>query len=397
MVGMDRRSLARHAAEISVRRFGKAPDWVAVAPGRVELLGNHTDYNEGLVLTAAVEAATAVAVSPRADRIVRLHSDHPAFADAETDLESPIRAEGSRRWINYVLGVAREFALSGADLPGADLVFASTVPDGSGVSSSAALLVATARAFEALAGLAPMAPMEIAKLCRRAENGPFVGAPVGLLDQFSSACGRGGNALLLDCRSLEWRVVPLPELECSLLIANTGIRHELAAGGGYADRRSACFRVAQAATGSPDASLRDVSLEDIARLEGHIDSADLRRARHVLEENVRVRDGAEALARRDWARFGSIMVDCHASCRDLFENSCPEVDLLVETALAAGAHGAKLTGGGWGGAAIVLHSPASGPAIREALVSRWSARFGGEPVLMATAAADGAMVARWPE
>ncbi|MFM7321827.1 MAG: galactokinase [Armatimonadota bacterium] len=393
---MDRRDLAAWAATEARERTGRNPEIVAVAPGRVELLGNHTDYNEGWVLTAAVDAATGVAVSPRTDGIARLHSAHDGYPDVAFPVANMNRASGPERWSNYVRGTVAELAAAGVGSIGFDAAIVSTVPDGSGVSSSAALLVAVARALEALDGREPMDPMAMAQLCRRAENGPFVGAPVGLLDQFSSACGRAGHALLLDCRTLRWDAVPLPGDACSLLIANSGVRHELAAGGGYADRRAACFRVARTVSNRPDASLRDVTRESLEARAADIDREDLRRATHVLDENDRVLAGAKALEAGDWATFGAIMVRSHESCRSLFENSCPEVDALVEAALGAGAYGAKLTGGGWGGAAIIAHAPDRRAVIEEALRAAWSRRFSGSVQLMATSAAAGASAERFP-
>lgn len=391
MAAMDRDALKNWAVREFESWSGARPTHVATAPGRVELLGNHTDYNEGWVLTAAVGVATAVAVRLRNDDVFRLRSHHPDYPDVEFRGTSMARVGGGQRWSNYVRGVIAEFAREGTVVPGADFAIVSTVPDGSGVSSSAALLVSVARAIEAIAGRAPRTGMEIAKLCRRAENGAFVGAPVGILDQFSSACGQAGHALMLDCRTLDWKPVPLPPDECGLLLANSGVRHELAAGGGYADRRAACFRVAKEVAGRSDASLRDVEVAVLESRRHAIDPTDWRRAKHVLDENARVHDGARALSHRDYAAFGDIMTQSHHSCRDLFENSCPEVDLLVETALAAGAYGAKLTGGGWGGAAVIAHPPAARPAIEAALRAAWSARTNQPLQILATAASEGAL------
>ncbi len=389
---MGRRDLIRRASDLMGQCFEITPDAVGIAPGRVELLGNHTDYNEGWVLTAAVAPSTAVALKLRTDGLVRAVSEHPDYAQGVFSANSMRKAMGDDRWTNYLRGVLAEFASAGIPFPGAEIAVASDVPDGSGVSSSAALLVATAAVLEHLLAPGRFPGMQLAQLCRRAENGPFVGAPVGLLDQFSSRCGESGNALLLDCRTLDYETVPLPADECALLIANTGVRHALAEGGGYRARRDACFRVAQTLTGRGDTSLRDVTLDQVNNPALPLDTLDRMRARHVLEENQRVLDGAAALRAADWAGFGACLNASHRSCRELFENSCPEVDLLVQAAQRAGAFGAKLSGGGWGGSAVIVHPPSILENLLHELDGAWSASFTGKPLLLPTPAAAGAEV-----
>lgn len=389
---MGRRDLNRRASELLLRTFETEPDAVGVAPGRVELLGNHTDYNEGWVLTAAVAPSTAVAVKLRDTGTVRAVSEHPDYRPGHFSVSSLDKSTGDDRWTNYIRGILAEFNDAGIAFPGADFAVASDVPDGSGVSSSAALLVATAAVVEHLLAPGRFPGMQLAQLCRRAENGRFVGAPVGLLDQFSSRCGESGNALLLDCRTLDYQTVPLPAGECSILIANTGVRHALAEGGGYRARRDACFRVAHAVTGRTDRSLRDVTLDLLQDSGAQLDPLDRQRARHVLEENRRVLDGSAALRAGDWAGFGACMNASHRSCRELFENSCPEVDLLVETAQRAGAYGAKLSGGGWGGSAVIVHPPAILENLLNELDQASSAAFQGKPLLLPTPASAGAEV-----
>ena len=389
---MTRDNLVERASCLLWSRFDRKPNAVGVAPGRVELLGNHTDYNEGWVLTAAVDYSTAVAVSLRDDNQVRVVSEHPDYSPARFLADTPAKMSGDERWANYVQAVVAEFAADGISLPGADIAICSDVPDGSGVSSSAALLVATGVVLEALLAPQRWNPMAMAQLCRRAENGPLVGAPVGLLDQFSSRCGQSGYALKLDCRTLDFEAVPFPSDACAITIANTRVRHALAEGGGYRDRRDACFRVARSLTGRGDASLRDVTVEQLESVEPTRDPADVRRARHVLAENRRVLEGSEALRQRDWMRFGQAMSESHASCVQLFENSCAEVDLLVRAAMDAGAYGAKLTGGGWGGSAVIVHAPECAAQIQRALEDSWQAHFAGTPLLLPTSAAQGAEV-----
>ena len=389
---MGRDELVARASQLLRRCFDVSPDAVGVAPGRVELLGNHTDYNEGWVLTAAVAPSTAVAVRLTTGHDVRAVSEHPDYLPARFSTKRWTKATGNDRWTNYLRGVLAEFHAAGIKVPGADIAVVSDVPDGSGVSSSAALLVATAIVFERLLAPGNWTPMQSAQLCRQAENSPLVGAPVGLLDQFSSRCGQAGRALLLDCRTLEFDAVPLPASDCAILIANTGVRHALAEGGGYRARRDACFQVARAISGRDDASLRDVSVEQLAAARSGLPEDDWRRARHVLTENQRVLDAAAALRRGDWSGFGNVVNASHASCRDVFENSCPEVDLLVDVAVAAGAYGAKLTGGGWGGSAVILHPPAILDRLATDLNDAWGRSFSGTPLLIPTPASDGAQV-----
>jgi galactokinase len=372
---MGRDELVARASQLLRRCFDVSPDAVGVAPGRVELLGNHTDYNEGWVLTAAVAPSTAVAVRLTSGQYIRAVSEHPDYLAARFSTERWTKATGNDRWTNYLRGVLAEFEATGISVPGADIAVVSDVPDGSGVSSSAALLVATAIVFEHLLAPGNWTPMQLAQLCRRAENGSLVGAP-----------------LLLDCRTLEFDAVPLPGSDCAILIANTGVRHALAEGGGYRARRDACFRVARAISGRDNASLRDVFVEQLAAAQSGLPEDDLRRARHVLTENLRVLDAADALRRGDWSGFGNVVNASHASCRDVFENSCPEVDLLVDVAVAAGAYGAKLTGGGWGGSAVILHPPAIRDTLTTALNDAWSRSFSGTPLLIPTPASDGAQV-----
>jgi galactokinase len=233
-----RANLIEQARQAFIQRFGPEPEAVGVAPGRVELLGNHTDYNEGFVLTAAIDRGIAIAGCARevpTARVASLERDDTATFDPQKPERDP-----EALWSDYVKGVVDQLDKAGANIGGFDAMIASDIPMGAGVSSSAALLVSTA---QLLLNLHPHPiagdPMGLAKLARRAEN-EFVGAPVGLLDQFSSVFGREGNALFLDCRTLAWRAVTLPTSQARILIADSGVKHALAAGGGYSERRAQC-------------------------------------------------------------------------------------------------------------------------------------------------------------
>lgn len=391
---MDRNDLIERARQLFQERFGHEPQAAGVAPGRVELLGNHTDYNEGFVLTSAIDRGIAIAGCarevPRARIVSSEQGDIVSFDPMKPDHDP------KARWSDYVKGVVDELNQIGATVGGFDAAIVSNVPSGAGVSSSAALLVSTAQFLLTLyPHTLAVDPMGIARLCRRAEN-HFVGAPVGLLDQFSSVFGRAGHALFLDCRSLEWRAVSLPAERARILIVDTGVKHALAMGGGYSERRAQCEAAArwfaeQQNTREPIRTLRDVTPKLLEESGDGLDETLLKRARHIVYENVRVEMGAAALESGNLEAFGETMNNTHESCRRFFENSSPEVDTLVEIAQAhGGVYGAKLTGGGWGGCAVILHEPGVEESLSAALVAGYRARFGSEPALLPTKAAQGA-------
>ena len=385
--------LVEQARQGFVERFGPQPEAVGVAPGRVELLGNHTDYNEGFVLTAAIDRGIAIAGSRREvpeARVVSRERDETTTFDPAHPVRDP-----EALWSDYVKGIVEQFNKIGNPVSGFDAVIASDIPMGAGVSSSAALLVSTAQLLLNLHPH-PLAgdPMALAKLARRAEN-EFVGAPVGLLDQFSSVFGRAGCALFLDCRSLEWRTVTLPASEARILIADSGVKHALAAGGGYAERRAQCDAVAawfaEREPGKNISTLRDVTPEMLEAYAGAMDPVLAKRARHIVYENRRVEMGAAALESGNIAAFGEMMTLTHESCMRFFENSCDEVDTLALTAAAQpGVYGAKLSGGGWGGCAVIVHHPDVTDALCATLAETYRAKHGREASLLPTEAAQGA-------
>ena len=341
-------------------RFGAEPVGSWSAPGRVNLIGEHTDYNDGFVLPFAIQHRTHVTLAPRADGVFRVRVastfDDATVEVALDDLDAlfPGRRDEVIEWARYPLGVAWALlAASGkapADVTGVDLAFASNVPVGAGLSSSAAIEGATAVALADAWGIS-LDRVSLAKAGRVAEN-EAVGAPTGIMDQMAALLGRADAAIFLDCRSLETEIVDLgfDAAGLELLVIDTGVKHSHATGG-YGERRAACERGA-AALGVP--ALRDVTLADLDRLAGLVDDVTFRRVRHVVTENQRVLDTVRTLRDQGPTAIGDLLVASHASMRDDFEISVPELDTAVDAALAAGALGARMTGGGFGGAAIAL-------------------------------------------
>jgi galactokinase len=357
-------SIAAQEAAESARKifesvYGAAPAGVFAAPGRVNVIGEHTDYNAGFVLPMAIDRYTAVAAAPRLDGMLRVVSGQGGPGVVEIPL--PGLAPGARAgWPDYPAGVAWAMRGAGALPPyfaGADLAFSSTVPVGSGLSSSAALECATGLALAAIAGK-PIAPTELARLAQYAEN-EFAHVPCGPLDQLSSVFGAADAVLHIDTRTFDIAVHPfaLGEAGLSLLVINTKVQHENGESG-YADRRATCERAAQT-LGVP--ALRDVASGDLDRVATVLDEVSMRRVRHVVTENDRVNRFVSLLqlGPLEGPRLnsaGELLSASHASLRDDFEVSCAELDVVVEAALRGGAHGARMTGGGFGGCAIALVS-----------------------------------------
>ncbi|MGW4777816.1 galactokinase [Streptomyces filamentosus] len=330
--------------------YGAAPDGVWAAPGRVNLIGEYTDFNDGFVLPLALPHTTVAAVSRRDDGVLRLHS-----ADAEggivqlaLDALEPLSGGG---WAAYPAGVAWALREAGHTIGGADVHLASTVPAGAGLSSSAALEVVTALALNDLFGLGLTRP-ELARIAQRAENA-FVGVPCGIMDQMASACAEEGHALHLDTRNLSYRQVPfgLAAEGLELLVVDTRVKHALG-DGAYAERRAGCEAGARALGVR---ALRDVDAAHLpAALARLTDGTTLRYVRHVVSDNDRVARTIALLDAGATREVGPLLTEGHASLRDDLRVSCAELDLVVETANAAGALGARMTGGGFGGSAVVL-------------------------------------------
>jgi len=366
--------------------FGSQPH-VFSAPGRVNLLGEHTDYNDGFVMPCAIGFSTLVAISPRPNGKLVIRSEE--FSEQlEFDPDNlPIRGKGV--WSDYVLGVAVMLRRLGYPTPGASLLVRGEVPIGAGLSSSAALEVSSALALMSLNG-ANLSLPEVAKLCQRAEN-VFIGARVGIMDQFVSCLGKAGHALLLDCRSLEFMLVPIPET-VRLVICNTMVKHDHASGA-YNRRREECDEgVRILSQWYPKArALRDISLPQLEQHMAEMPATVYKRCLHVITENQRVLEGADCLAAGDLRRIGSLMLASHNSLRDLFEVSCPELDTMVEIARSLqGYHGGRMTGGGFGGCTVNLVDAAHTSRFAQEIAERYQAATAIKPDVYVCSAADGA-------
>jgi galactokinase len=343
---------------------GIAPEVVVRAPGRVNLIGEHTDYNEGFVLPAAIDRSINFAGRGRRDRVVRVHSlDFNASVEFSLD---DIQKDGRHAWSNYVRGVSKYLEEDGHRLSGADLVFGGDVPREAGLSSSAAVEVGTAAFWNKLLRL-ELDPVYLVKLARRAEN-QFVGVPCGIMDQFISGLGRRDHALFLDCRDLAYRHVPLRD-DVKIVVCNSGVKRALAQSE-YEVRLKQCRQaVAElAARGVPATSLRDVKLEDLEAADSALADVLLRRARHVVSENERVLEAIKVLEAGDLERFGRLMNASHESLRDDYEVSSKELDLLVELAWKQpGVLGARMTGAGFGGCTVNLVRQEAAQSFAEAV------------------------------
>ncbi len=373
------------------RTHGFTPSGVWAAPGRVNLIGEHTDYNDGFVLPFALGQRTEAAAAARDDGVLRLSSGAEPDAGGTEVRLADLRPGAVTGWAAYPAGAVWALRDAGFPVTGADLHFESTVPIGAGLSSSHALEVVTTLALSDLFGL-DLPAWRLARLCQRAEN-VFVGAPTGIMDQTASACCVAGHALLLDTRDLSQRQIPLDlgGHGLRLLVADTRVRHAHA-GGGYGRRRRGCERAAAALGVS---ALRDVTperLPDALELLGRagVEPADRRLVRHVVTENARVLRAVACLEAGEPRRLGPVLLAGHASLRDDFAVSCPELDLAVDSAVAAGALGARMTGGGFGGSAIALVEAADADAVARAVAEAFAAAGHREPRILDAAPGDGA-------
>jgi galactokinase len=366
--------------------FGREGD-VFRAPGRVNLIGEHTDYNGGFVMPAAIGFFTWAAMAPRNDRKLRLRSQN--FNEERIfDLDNaPGRGDGN--WSDYPLGVAVTLERAGYRLRGADLLLEGNVPIGAGLSSSASVEVATASALLAASSI-DLDKTEIALLCQRAEN-EFVGMRCGIMDQFIACRGRAGHALILDCRSLDWKAAPLQD-GVKLVVCNTMVKHQLA-GSEYNLRREECEAgvryLRQFLLGIQ--TLRDVSLDDLVRFGSGMPGVVFRRCRHVITENTRVEDAAAALTAGNLDAFGVLMAGSHNSLRYDYEVSCAELDLMVELAVAQpDVYGARMTGGGFGGCTINLVKADAVESFQLTVAEGYEQVTGRKPDIYVTTAVDGA-------
>ncbi|MFB6219474.1 MAG: galactokinase [Halobacteriaceae archaeon] len=364
--------------------FGASPTAVASAPGRVNLIGGHTDYNDGFVLPAAVDRRVAVAARPREDDAVRAVSTAYPEAVRFAPGDDPV----AETWGTYVQGVVWALREAGHRVRGADLAIHGDLPQGAGLGSSAALEVAVGTALEAVGGFA-VDGVELAERCRRAEN-EFVGVSCGLMDQLSATLCRANNALFLDCRSAEYEQVPIPG-DVRLVVTDTNVQHSLV-DSAYNDRIAECQRGVEtlAASLSGVEALRDVTPEELAARRADLDPTVADRCTHVVTENWRVREAADALRAGALADVGELMFDSHASLRDRYGVSCEELDCVVEVAReTASVVGARMTGAGFGGCVIALVEPGAVERFRGAFESEYPDRTGVEPSVYVCETADG--------
>jgi galactokinase len=369
------------------RIYGGKPEVCASAPGRVNLIGEHTDYNDGFVLPAAIDRAIRIAGRRRADRTVRLHA-----LDLSDSVEfglDAVQRDERHSWSNYFRGVTRFLQADGYKLPGADVAFGGNIPREAGLSSSAAVEVATLAFWRKLAGL-DFDPVYGVKLARRAEN-EFVGMPCGVMDQFASALSRQGHALFLDCRDLSFRHVPL-KADVKIVVSNSGVKRALTQSE-YEIRLKQCRQaVAQlGATGLAVKSLREVDLDDLEVAREALGGLLFRRARHVVSENQRVLEAVEALEGGDLERFGQLMYASHESLRDDYEVSSRELDTLVELARRQpGVLGARMTGAGFGGCTVNLVEAETAEDFARAVRAGYKERLGLDADVYVCQASSGA-------
>ncbi len=362
------------------------------APGRVNVIGEHTDYNDGFVMPAALEFYTWVAAAKREERVLEAYSEHfgEKIGLSLDELAGPPR----RHWSDFVRGVAAVLQNAGYKLAGANLVIYGEVPIGAGLSSSASLEVATALALISLSGL-DVPRLDLVKLCQRAER-EFVGTRCGIMDQFVAVYGATGHALMLDCRSLEYQLLPVPH-DLRLVVCNSMVRHELASGE-YNRRRADCeegVKLMQPQLPGIRA-LRDVGVADLEACKLMLPATVYRRCRHVVTENQRVLAAAKALQSGEADRFGQLMYRSHASLRDDYEVSCRELDLLVDLAASRpGVYGARMTGGGFGGCTVNLLRADATDSFKEHISRAYREATGIIPEIYVCEPAQGAQA--WPD
>ena len=386
---MNLNELGRSTAEQFTQAYGRPPRWLAAAPGRVNVIGEHTDYNDGFVLPMAIDRYTVIAAAPAANGANQIQLRSTAGAGAvSVDLTQPVKPAPKGAWSNYPVGVIAGFLARGAHLGGFDALVHSTVPLGGGLSSSAALEVATATLLESITGR-KLDPVEKALLCQKAEH-DYAGMPCGIMDQFISVMGKENHLLLLDCRSRKPELVPMSDPAMEFLVINTNVKHELT-GGEYAKRRAQCE---QAAKTLGVASLRDATADMLERARGRMNETAFRRARHVISEIERTLQAAEAVRASNWPTLGQLMYASHSSLRDDYEVSCPELDAVVDIARAIGPKGGvigcRMTGGGFGGCAVALVRADKVDAISRRVAAEYEQRTKIEPASFVSRPAAGA-------
>jgi galactokinase len=383
--------LSNQTAAQFTKVHGHPPRWIAAAPGRVNVIGEHTDYNDGFVLPMAIERYTVIAAAPaKKAGHVTLHSSEKDGKALAIDLGRPMKPFAKGTWANYPAGVIAGFLARGVSFPGFDALIHSTVPLGGGLSSSAALEVATATLLETITGRT-LDPVDKALLCQQAEH-QYAGVPCGIMDQFISVMGKKDHLLLLDCRSRKTELVPMRDPSVSLLIVNTNVKHELGSGQ-YAKRRAQCEAAAKILGLT---SLRDATAAALLKAKDRMEEVVFRRARHVISEIERTPSAAVLLGASDWSAAGQLMYASHVSLRDYYEVSCAELDAVVEIAGAigetGGVFGCRMTGGGFGGCAVALVKTDAVDAISRKIGADYRQKTGIEATLFVSRPAAGATV-----
>jgi len=389
---MKKSDLVITSAQAFKANFGIPPTHVSSAPGRVNLIGEHTDYNNGYVFPVAINRRTVIAASRRNDRKLRIHA-HNFNASVEVSLDG-LKATKSESWSNYSKGVAAVLQENGTKLAGADLLIYSDIPNGVGLSSSAALEMATAYALLALNSIA-MPPVEVIHSCHNAEF-EFVGIHCGIMDQFISCLGKKDHALFLDCESLKYEHVRVPA-GCKLIVCDTGVKRSLAASE-YNIRRQQCSEGAQQLSYVVPSvrSLRDISVKQFEQYKGKLGDVIRKRCRHVIYENERVLQSVAALKRHDLSEFGKLMYQSHMSLKNDYEVSCAELDVVVDIcAEVDGVYGARMTGAGFGGAAICLVESDQTDEVVTRLRREYPEKTGRRPTIQVCTIEDGAEVMPW--
>jgi galactokinase len=380
--------MGERCADLFRKCFGHAPPRIVAAPGRVNLIGEHTDYNDGFVLPMAIERYTVIAADQNTTKEVTLHSS--TNGETATFSVRGIVERGEPMWSNYVRGVVAGVQRLGKKVPGFNAVIGSTVPFGGGLSSSAALEVASATLLEKIART-PLDPIEKALLCQKAEH-EFAGVPCGIMDQFTSVLAQKDHALLLDCRSRKTTPVAMSNPDITVLIINTNVRHKLA-DGAYATRRSQCESAAKTLNVP---ALRDATMKALAAAKAKIEPIVFRRARHVITENERTLEAARAMQAGQWDKAGELMYASHASLRDDYEVSCAELDAVVEFAQNIGKDGGmigcRMTGAGFGGCTVSLVKTESVPRIIRSIGDAYEKRTGTQATIFSSRPAGGARI-----
>ncbi len=369
-----------------VHQFGGTPERIVRAPGRVNLIGEHTDYNDGFVLPMAVNYDVRIAMRARPDRMVQLYSVDFDMPDSFA-LDDIVKAREGAGWSNYVRGVAQILQREGYILGGMDAAISGDIPRAAGLSSSAALELASITAWR-LENRLNIGPVRAALIGQRAEN-QFVGVRCGIMDQFISSLGKEGHALLIDCRSLDYKPVPLPA-GIAIVVTDSGIKRGLV-DSAYNERRAQCEEAARLLGVK---ALRDVSVEMFEENKHKLSLVTMKRARHVVTEDQRTWDSAAALERGDVETFGKLMNESHASMRDDFENSTPDMDVLVKIQQETpGCYGARMTGGGFGGCSVALVRNDAVYGLEQTILTQYPARTGRKPQVYICHASQGAGLA----